>query len=266
VSLLMADDEPENLRLGLETLRVHGFEVLVALNGADGLRIARSANPDLILLDIRMPGLDGFGVCEQLRADPVTASTPVIFVSALEDIDDKVRGFGVGGVDYITKPFDARELLLRVITHLRLARRLADERSPGAAPRSMPAAISEWVEAPARLPESAAVDARALSILLCARDRLRSDLTRDWSQNSLAHACATNRTTLQRLFRSHLGLGVAAYLREQRLLRARELLGEPDATVEWAAAQVGYSNGRDLARAFRARFGVSPRAFCPRAD
>ena len=240
-SLLLVDDEPANLRVGVDMLRGHGFEVLVALNGADGLRIATAEQPGLILLDIRMPGLDGIRVCERLQADPTTRHIPVIFVTALHDIDDKARGFGAGGVDYITKPFVAQELLLRVTTHLRLAgRRRAD---PLAAPSAD--------EPPA---------SRDIRLLLRARELLRSELARPHGIDSLARELATNRTTLSRVFRVHLGCSVMDYLREQRLRRAQRLLKTTDLKIGPIADAVGYRNARDLTRAFRARFGITPSA------
>ncbi|WP_295437879.1 response regulator [uncultured Thiodictyon sp.] len=124
-TVLVIDDEPDNLRLALEMLRGQGLEMVSARDGAAGVHIATRLRPDLILLDIRMPGLDGFEVCGLLKANPVTREIPVIFLTALDQIEDKARGFALGGVDYVTKPFDARELLLRVASHLRLARRVA---------------------------------------------------------------------------------------------------------------------------------------------
>jgi DNA-binding response OmpR family regulator len=245
-TILLVDDEPESLRVGVAMLRARGFDVLVAMNGVDGLRIARHAAPDLVLLDVRMPGLDGISVCKRLRADPVTTAIPVLFLSALGDADDRVRGFEAGAVDYVTKPFDARELLLRVLTHLRLARG-----SPA------PAATAEPPAHPA--PEAAPLS-RDMRLLLCARDRLLADLARPITLEQLAWACGSNRTTLQALFRRHLGMTVGAYLREQRLHRARALLADPGVSVAGAARAVGYRNARDLARAYRARFGAAPSA------
>jgi DNA-binding NarL/FixJ family response regulator len=119
-TLLIIDDTVNNLRVAVDLLHAYGFRVLTASNGEDGLARALLAKPDLILLDIRMPGINGLETCRRLKANPETASTPVIFMTALTDIEDKVRGFEVGGVDYVTKPFDAAELLARVRTHLEL--------------------------------------------------------------------------------------------------------------------------------------------------
>lgn len=248
-TVLVVDDEPDNLHLALEILRGHGLEVVSARNGSDGLRIAARLLPDLILLDIRMPGLDGFAVGGALKADPATREIPLIFLTALDAIEDKARGFAAGGVDYVTKPFDARELLLRVVSHLRLARRIADlqGRLNKAGP-SDPSASTRVSEIPGR----------SLEILLKARDTLLADLADPPGLDALAHGCGTNRTRLGQLFQTHLGMSVFGYLREQRLLHARTLLEQGRHTVEAVALAVGYSSGRDLARAFKRRFGVAP--------
>ncbi len=118
--VLIVDDTPHNLRLLSQMLAEHGYKVRAVTSGARALAAARAAVPDLILLDIRMPELDGIQVCQQLKADRRTRDVPVLFISALDQIRDKVRAFGAGGVDYITKPFQLEEVLARVGTHLAL--------------------------------------------------------------------------------------------------------------------------------------------------
>jgi DNA-binding NtrC family response regulator len=120
--ILVVDDTPENLRFLRRILKEQDYEVRAFSEGAFALESAYSATPDLILLDVKMPGMDGYAVCERLKADERTRDIPVIFVSALDDIDDKVKGFEAGGVDYITKPFQAEEVLARVRIHLLLQR------------------------------------------------------------------------------------------------------------------------------------------------
>jgi YesN/AraC family two-component response regulator len=177
-TLLLVDDEPENLRVALSMLREHGLEVLVALNGADGLRIAADARPDLVLLDVRMPGLDGIAVCRRLKADAET---------------------------------------------------------------------------------------RDIRLLLRARDRLRADLHRPHGLDELARVVGTNRTTLNRLFQTHLGTTVMGYLREQRLQRARALLTTSTWSLEQISTAVGYQNPGALSRALRARFDTTPTELRKRA-
>lgn len=119
-SILVVDDTPANLKLLDGMLRECGYRVRPVTNGPGALRAAASEPPDLILLDISMPDMDGYEVCHRLKADPATAEIPVLFISALTDTEDKVRAFEAGGLDYVSKPFQIAEVAARVRTHLQL--------------------------------------------------------------------------------------------------------------------------------------------------
>lgn len=121
IKILVVDDTPANLEVVTETLSLAGYATSTAISGERALKRLQTYIPDLILLDVQMPGMDGFETCQQLKANPVTAHIPVIFMTALTDIDSKVKGFSLGAVDYITKPFQEAELLARVNTHLQLS-------------------------------------------------------------------------------------------------------------------------------------------------
>ena len=118
--ILVVDDTPASLRLLTELLTQHGYRVRPASDGALALKSVAAKTPDLILLDVNMPGMDGYEVCRRLKADEKSSRIPVIFISAFGDTRQKVTGFEAGGIDYITKPFEAEEVLARVRTHLRL--------------------------------------------------------------------------------------------------------------------------------------------------
>jgi class 3 adenylate cyclase len=118
--ILVVDDIEENLKVLSETLVEEGFYPLQAKNGERAIQIAKKAKPDLILLDIKMPDMDGFETIALLKNDPETADIPVIFISALNQIEDKVHGFQAGAVDYVSKPFQKEEVIARVGTHLKL--------------------------------------------------------------------------------------------------------------------------------------------------
>ena len=120
--ILVVDDNPTNLDLLSGLLQDHQFHVRAVTSGRLALTVARTFKPALILLDINMPQMNGFEVCTQLKADPATCDIPVIFISALDETMDKVRAFEVGGVDYVTKPFQIEEVLARVNSQLRIAR------------------------------------------------------------------------------------------------------------------------------------------------
>ena len=121
-TLLIVDDNVTNLKVLLGYLKGSDFNILSARDGEDGLMRAELGLPDLILLDIQMPGIDGFETCRRLKSNPITRNIPVIFMTALERTEDKVRGFEVGAVDYITKPIDQAEVIARINTHLTLDR------------------------------------------------------------------------------------------------------------------------------------------------
>jgi signal transduction histidine kinase len=121
--ILIVDDSAENLKVLHGLLKAEGYTVLTAMRGEVALRAAVTPPPpELVLLDVRMPGLDGYEVCQRLKADASTRDIPVIFISAGSDVADKVEGFRCGGVDYVTKPFQVEEVLARVATHLTLSR------------------------------------------------------------------------------------------------------------------------------------------------
>jgi sigma-B regulation protein RsbU (phosphoserine phosphatase) len=121
-ALLLVDDNPTNLQVLYQTLETTGCKLLVAKNGETALAIAQKASPDLILLDIMMPGIDGFEVCRRLKDNLDTANIPVIFLSALTETKDKVQGLQLGAVDYVSKPFQPDEVIARVNTHLTIHR------------------------------------------------------------------------------------------------------------------------------------------------
>lgn len=121
-NILVIDDTPENLDLLSIMLTQQGYKVRSVTKGVTGLRGAQMVPPDLILLDVNMPQMSGYDVCQQLKADDRTRHIPVIFISALEDVLDKVKAFAVGGVDYITKPFHVEEVLARIEAHLTIGR------------------------------------------------------------------------------------------------------------------------------------------------
>jgi DNA-binding NtrC family response regulator len=120
--VLIVDDTPANLNLLTDALGAAGYNVAAAPSGEVALKLARMDRPDLILLDILMPGMDGFEICHRLKADEFTRAIPVIFLTAREETCDVVRGFQTGAADYIVKPFQAEEVLSRVATHVRLYR------------------------------------------------------------------------------------------------------------------------------------------------
>jgi signal transduction histidine kinase len=126
VTLLVVDDVPSNLEVLSQILRQAGYQIRVEVDGSHVLAQVKRARPDLILLDVMLPGLDGFAICQQLQTQADTQDIPIIFMTALDQPEDKVRGFQLGAVDYITKPFQEEEVLARVKLHLQLAQLTAN--------------------------------------------------------------------------------------------------------------------------------------------
>ncbi|MDM8530914.1 response regulator [Anaerolineales bacterium HSG25] len=120
-TVLVVDDKLENLDILINYLSMtFGFTILVAQDGQKAISLAEQFMPDIILLDIMMPGIDGFETCRRLKVNETTKKIPIIFMTALTDIDSKVKGFEAGGVDYVTKPIELQEVSARITTHLTL--------------------------------------------------------------------------------------------------------------------------------------------------
>ena len=127
MKILVVDDVPQNIEILLQTLKQKNYQISFSNSGEKTLELVPKILPDLILLDIMMPGMDGIETCKRLKADEATRDIPIIFITAKIQTDDVVRGFEVGGVDYITKPFHLEEVKVRVETHLRLRKTIKDK-------------------------------------------------------------------------------------------------------------------------------------------
>lgn len=130
-TILVVDDTPTNLQVLFDVLSEQGYRVAIAKNGETALQRVQSSEPNLILLDVMMPGIDGFETCQRLKANPATRDIPVIFMTALSDSVDQVKGLSLGAVDYITKPIQHEEVLARIRVHLQLrnATRIMEQRT-----------------------------------------------------------------------------------------------------------------------------------------
>ena len=153
--VLLVDDNPTNLALLYEALEEQGYELLIAQSGEEALGIAAEAQPALILLDINMPGMDGFETCRRLKADDGTKEIVIIFLSARDAVRDKVEGLKLGAVDYVSKPFQFEEVVARVNTQLELKRareelRIAREKADALLLNILPESIAERLKAEER--------------------------------------------------------------------------------------------------------------------
>ena len=242
--VLIIDDQSEMVARLLVGHEGRDLELLVALDGLDGLDKAVTHSPDLILLDVVLPVIDGLEVCRRLKADPRTAGVPVIFLSKSSTLEHKLHGFSLGAVDYIGKPFSEHELLARIFIHLRnkwqldrLQTMLGQRALTGVGEKAFP---------------DEQLFARALAML----DK-RMDSPPGLTEMAAALGC--NERKLTDIFRERMGLTVFEYFSELRLETARHLLEGSTMQIQAIAVHVGYRNAGDFTRAYRRRYGASPR-------
>ncbi|MDC8760191.1 response regulator [Janthinobacterium fluminis] len=238
-SILIVDDSPFEQRMLADLLSDGPYRTSVAFSGFQGYQLALGTCPDLILLDVRMPDMDGYAACRLLKANPKTEPIPVIFLSGADADEERVMGLSVGAVDYVSKPFTPAELAARIRVHLNLVRR-------GDAPPASAAA-------PALAPEAVFVNAVKRLIL--------DNLATLPELAEIARSVGTYREKLSLMFRAQTGMTVFAFIREARIARGMELLRQTDIDVQDIALLVGYNNAGNFATAFRSRVGVTPSAY-----
>lgn len=242
-NILMIDDSTVDLRLLMEMMSARQMRVNVAFNGQDGYHKAGLQQPDLILLDVTMPVMDGFATCRMLKSDERTRYIPVIFLSAANGVEKRIDGLSLGAVDYIVKPFSEQEVIARVEIHLDLARR-----------RNVPAVglddggVGEGIVR------------RDAVLIQTATDYLLQHLRLPPSPEALAKMLGTNEKRLNQAFQDGFAMPVFGWLREERLRQARELLAITETPIADIAEHLGYSSPANFAKAFRERFDCSPRA------
>ncbi|VVD93387.1 Response regulator MprA [Pandoraea morbifera] len=245
VRVLVVDDNQDDRMLLMDFLSQQGCRVYIAQDGRDGYTKARTVQPDLILMDIRMPVCDGLGACRLLKADPGTRHIPLIFLTAAALPGERVAGLSAGAVDYVTKPYDFEEVRLRLSIHLKAG-----------APAPLPG--TEAGKAPPLPIQAHTLDAvlfRATRALLLDRLALTPELA------GLASAVGTNTRRLNLAFRRCVGVTVFDFLREERMKEARRLLSETSLDVQDIAGAVGFASAANFATAFRERFGMPPSGF-----
>lgn len=241
------DDQLESVSLLLEYLRDPSIRVWLAMGADDADRLLQQKPIDLALFDVRMPGIDGITLCERLKAAEATRHIPVIFLSGADTVDDKLRGFRAGAVDYITKPFNAREVLARVYMHLgERARLLSLEMLASAHDQ-------EGQDAAQQVDAEAAIFRRAVALLREPGSQL--------TIHELGERMGLRQRRLNEIFRARVGMTAGAYARQLRLERARSLLADGRMQVQLIADALGYANAGDFIRAFRKHYGVTPRRY-----
>ena len=239
--LLLIDDSLPDLRVLTEIATSHGWAVSVAFNGKDGYHKALLSHFDLILLDVHMPVLDGFGTCRMLKANPETRHIPVIFLSAAGEQTNRLAGLLLGAVDYIVKSYaNEEEIAARIAISLQ------------------------------RPTYPAAVDAADLSIndtlpsaplVRAAKKILLRGIIQPPSAGELAQQLGCHEKKLNEAFREQYGVTVFGWLRDERLRMGRELLAGTDLPVIEIAESLGYSSPQNFATAFKEKFDCTPTQF-----
>ena len=242
--ILIVDDVEEDRILLTDFLLRQGCRLYVAKDGQDGYRKAQSVQPDLILMDIRMPVCDGIAACRLLKANPGTHAIPLIFLSAAASTEEKIAGLAAGAVDYVTKPFDFEEVRLRLCVHVKSNAQGRSQQEAGE---------PEW-------PQNGA---STLDVVLfqATRRLLLEALDQTLGLNELAAAVGTNARRLNAAFKHCAGVTVFDFLREERMKEARRMLSETALEIGAIAREVGYGSAANFSTAFRERFGMPPSQF-----
>lgn len=241
--VLVIDDSPEDVRPVLLVLRNQGWRISTCHDPRQGLQRALILRPDLILLDVQMPYMDGFTVCRLLRESEATKHTPVIFLTSAGSLEQRLEGLQLGGVDYVLKPYEPLEVLARIRVHLHLQ------------PRSI--ATSEE--------KNNGTEAEGPLLLKAAVRLINQNLAQMPSLPDLARKVGTHDKRLSALFREHMGSTVFAYVREARLRKSQALLSDSDMSVQDIADMVGFSSPCNFTTAFRQRLGMTPTQYRQRA-
>lgn len=234
--ILVVDDSPDDVRAIVQLLRAQNYQVSIANDARQALQRAVVLCPDLVLLDVHMPHMDGFTLCRLLRETEAVATTPIIFLTSAGSLNERLEGLQLGGVDYIIKPYSAEEVLARVRVHLQLQF------------RGLPTELG---------PLSSAQQDDEL-LLRAACRLIQQNLDQLPPLVELARKVGTYDKRLSRLFREHLNMTVFAYAREMRLRKSQELLSDSNMTVQQVATRVGFNSAANFTTAFRTRIGMTP--------
>lgn len=234
--ILVCDDSIEEIRVLISLLRSANHELIIATNGRDACSRAGVLQPDLILLDVRMSGLDGLATCRTLKAHRDTRDIPVIFLTAANDLETRLAGLRLGACDFIIKPADEEEVLLRISANLH---RPNQER-----PLELTRGTKE-----------------AIAVVTACIRLMEHDLSWTPTMDEMVQRTGISRHLLSTAFRGVLSTTLYGWLRERRLQQASQWLKGTPLSISSIAANLGFSTSANFATAFKARHGLTPQAW-----
>ncbi|TDS85230.1 response regulator [Comamonas sp. JUb58] len=245
--VLIVDDDPDQLRLLVAALRNTSYRVSVALNGDQGYARAAVLLPDLILLDVRMPGRNGITIARLLKTNPATQHIPIIFLSAMVEQDDRLSGLRAGGVDYITKPFFVEEIQERVRIHLMLAQQNLRLTQDG--PLAQP---DRAVAPPSQSPANLTLKQVATEYIL---GHIQDP---ELKSSDVAASLGLSMRRLNMVFETSDGLSAFEFIRQERMRRAALMLAQSTLSIADVALEVGYLNSANFSTEFKKFWQKSP--------
>jgi DNA-binding response OmpR family regulator len=235
--VLIIDGRPEEMRDFVQISCQH-WQLAIATKGCHGIQRALGSPFDIVLLDTNLPDMDGFSACRFLMESPSTAHVPVIFHTSANSIDDRLKGFSCGGVDYLIKPCSPQEIVARIRVHLRhLHRPPANENTSVARPHY------EQI------------------VFQVATQFIRQSLNGHYSLDEIAKQSGVHKKKLSSIFSRYAGMTVFAWIREERFRRGEELLTSTSMSIQDIANEVGFYNACNFTTAFRLRTGQTPNQF-----
>lgn len=247
--ILIVDDDPDQLRLLVTALRNTSYRVSVALNGDQGYARATVLLPDLILLDVRMPGRSGITIARLLKANPITQHIPILFLSAMTEKNERLEGLRAGGVDYISKPFHVEEILERARIHLELS-----TRKNSSATKTADEGDSQDNDAATTGPSPANSTLKQVAVEFILHHIHEPSLK---SSDVAAHLGISLRR-LNMVFEAFNGISAFEFIRQERMHRAALMLGQSTLSIADVAMEVGYSNPANFSTEFKKFWEKSP--------
>jgi DNA-binding response OmpR family regulator len=248
--ILIIDDSPDDLALLVRLLKKSGYQLSISQEGHNGYQRACVNPPELILLDVYMPKMDGYAVCRLLKSDPRTKSIPIIFLTAAADIDSRLKGFSLGAIDFISKPYFSDEVAARIRVHLNYADRF----------RGITQVVAPPIVDTASSTSPECVDHEDV-LLQLAKRLLIDHMNESISSTELLNKLGCNSRVLNTKFNLSEGMTPFEWQRQERLRRARKLLSETNLDISIIAEELGYHSQSHFSNNFNKNHGISPREF-----